>query len=137
MNFLSDSESKDRQVFLSPFLDLMFLLLSFFMLDSLFSELGNKMDIELPQYESEGESQFVKKNEIIINVLEKGKIEINQIKMNLDEFHSILGEAKKETKNLPNISIRADKSVSYQNILTTLNICYKNGFNKISIFVNE
>ena len=135
MNFSEEKLQDQRDLFLSPFLDVMFLLLSFFMVDSIFSQLGNRMDIDLPSKENQDNSQvqISQNNEITINVAANGIIEINQVAISIENLSYILKEAKEEFGEYIRILIRSDKNANYQIILNVLDQCHSNGFNKISI----
>jgi len=97
---------------LTPMLDVVFLLLCFFVTTSVYSQWENEVEIQLPTADSSVEPNRLP-GEIIINVAADGAIRVN-------------GRAL--TPEFPGnpVVVRGDKAASWESVLRVLDVCAKN-----------
>ncbi|MBU0580955.1 MAG: biopolymer transporter ExbD [Candidatus Margulisbacteria bacterium] len=112
------------EVEITPLIDIVFLLLIFFMLSSTFLKPAIKMN--LPVIASRG---FEQKAKITISVDTEENIFINKKKIELSQITQEL----KKNNNLTEINFRADKRTSYGLIIQIMEKLKSTGIKKISL----
>jgi biopolymer transport protein ExbD len=125
-HFEKRSKFVSPQLNIAPLIDVIFLLLIFFMLTSTFvSQTGIK--INLPKAVS---SKVLLKDRLIITIDEKNSLYIHDKKITEKELRSILKEVAASKKSL---LIMADKSSSVGKIVEVWDICRQAGITQINI----
>lgn len=116
---------------LTPMIDIVFLLIIFFMVGTQFTEMERQYDIKLPTV-SNAKPLTNLPDDIIVNVQKDGKISINGEQKSLSELELILATAK---KNFPgqSVVIRGDSSGPYQNVMNILEICHRVKIRSVSL----
>lgn len=116
---------------LTPLIDVVFLLLIFFLVATSFEDIDNSIKIELPtstvkNLNTVKEIQVIisRDKEYYINYKENGKNKTEKI--NSKDLKKILSEALKESEN-KNIIISADKSISHGEIVNVMTIAKEAG----------
>ncbi len=113
-------ETDEVQIPFIPMADLMFNLLIFFILTSIFSVLETQIGIELPAAaSSEAASRTI--DTIIINVDARGNIRVNDRDFTIDQLEQTL----KDLAGLGStaVLIRADKNTRHGRIIEILDAC--------------
>ena len=108
---------------ITPMLDVVFLLLCFFVATSIYSQWESAMDIQLPTADTSVVPDRLP-GEIIVNVDESGAIRVNERVLTPDE---LLRRCRMLAKNFPgqSIVIRGDKRTAYDNVARVFDICRK------------
>lgn len=108
---------------ITPMLDVVFLLLCFFVATSIYSQWESAMDIQLPTADTSVVPDRLP-GEIIVNVDEAGEIRVNERVLTPDE---LLRRCRMLAKNFPgqSIVIRGDKRTAYDNVARVFDICRK------------
>ena len=121
MKFNIPSASKAPQLALTSMLDVIFLLLCFFVTVSVFSQWENEMSITLPQAKTSDEPDRLP-GEIIVNLFADGTIKVNGNAMSLVELGDRL---KKLSRFFPGqaVIIRSDKDTKYDTLVKLLDTC--------------
>lgn len=115
---------------IAPLIDVIFLLLIFFMLTSSFIfQPGIK--INLPKALT---SEVIQRENLIIIVREDNSLYINEREINYDELSSRLMIAAKESKP---ILIKADRKASLGRIVEVWDMCRVQGIRKINIATTQ
>ena len=122
---------------LTPLIDVVFLLLIFFMVATTFDDVKGGIKIELPQstireIAEVKEIQIIvdKDKNMILNFKEKKKTE--QISVNKDSLKARLAEKLAESKE-KNVIISADKKLDYGYIVEIMSISKEAGANSLDI----
>lgn len=122
---------------LTPLIDVVFLLLIFFMVATTFDDVKGGIKIELPQSTIREivevkEIQIIvdKDKKMILNFKENGKSE--QISVNKDTLKGKLAEKLSESKE-KNVVISADKKLDYGYIVEIMSISKEAGANSLDI----
>lgn len=116
---------------LTPLIDVVFLLLIFFMVSSVFKKEELALLLNLPKA-SEGKSENSKTKEITIE-LKVDEIALNGKKLSFEEL-------KTEVKNFTPtvlVNLRADKKVYYQDLVQILDLLNKNKMENISLITEK
>ena len=96
MRFRSESE-ENFSLDLTPLVDVVFLLLIFFMVSTVFIDFKRQMDISLPSSKSSAPSEVVEPVKVELTV--DRQIFLNGEKINLEEFESTLSKISVSKKN--------------------------------------
>ncbi len=121
MNFRKDFQDRQAGFQLAPMIDIVFLLLMFFMTSLIFAQWERKLGIEVPTAESGTQSRRTP-GEIIINLDEDGNIFVNTVEMTPTRLEGILKEVAAIFKGHP-VIIRADRRTDHQYVMRVLDIC--------------
>ena len=115
---------------ITPMIDVVFLLLTFFVTTTIFSQWETELDIQLPTADS-GVIPDRLPGEIIINLDSEGRIVINQHELTTDE---LLDKCLRLVKLFPGhpVVIRSDKSTRYEHLVAVIDTCRKAGISNIS-----
>ncbi len=123
MNFKKSFTDSQRGFPMAPMVDIMFLLLIFFMVATIYAQWETKMGINIPTADS-GQRGEREQGEIIINMDTKGRIFINDQQMSRDRLETLLTRIRKNYKNQP-VIIRADAKTAHEDVISVLDICRK------------
>ena len=118
------SKDKDIQINILPMIDIIFVILSFFIISSLYLVKLESIPLDLPKAET---SKNELNNPIIVSMDKEGKIYINKNYSDKKSFEVDLKKLiSKKDKNF--ILIRADKDIRYGEFIYILDILrkYKN-----------
>ena len=115
---------------LAPMIDILLLLLSFFIISWQFSRSETELNVSVPTAQ-EGADPERQRGEIIINVLPDGSIRVEGTSVDLLQLHEKLADIAKQFENQP-VRIRGDGKVAYQRIVEVIDTCQKAGIWNIS-----
>jgi len=115
---------------LAPMIDILLLLLSFFIISWQFSRSETELKVSVPTAQ-EGAEPERQRGEIIINVLADGTLRVEGTTVDLSQLHDKLSAIAKQFKNQP-VRIRGDGKVAYQRIVEVIDTCQKAGIWNIS-----
>ena len=117
---------------ITPMVDVVFLLLIFFMVSTVFRKDEMALLLELPKASSGESSKSAKK--ILLVELSENEIAYNGTKILMNEFQEkIKGIAD---KNKP-VELRVDKSVRYEKLVEILDILKKYSLTNLSLITNR
>lgn len=117
---------------LTPLIDVVFLLLIFFMVSTTFTK-ETHMSIDLP--EASGDSARISEKQIEISITRSGEFAINEvalIKHDLASLKSAIEKVSAGENTMPMI-ITADASTPHQSVVTVMDAAGQLGFVKLSI----
>jgi len=121
MNFRRRHTQQHPGFQIAPMIDVIFLLLCFFVASQIFSQWETEIDIKLPTA-STGEVPERLPGEIIINILADGSIVVNRQKLEQDALASLLGRIASLFRGQP-VLLRADGSTPYEHVIRILDMC--------------
>jgi biopolymer transport protein ExbD len=116
---------------LTPMIDIVFLLIIFFMVGTQFTEMERQYDIKLPTV-TDAKPLTNLPDDIIVNVQQDGEISVNGEKKSLPELEKTLEVAR---QNFPgqSVVIRGDSTGPYQNVMNILEICHRAKIRSVSL----
>ncbi len=121
MNFRGKSKSVSVGFQLAPMIDIMFLLLCFFIAAQIYAQWESEIDIKLPTAVT-GDVPDRLPAEIIINVREGGGIVVNQREFDQAGLFDLLQRIVALYPGQP-VLIRADKHTDYEHVIGILDLC--------------
>lgn len=114
-------EEEAPRIELTPIIDMVFLLLIFFLVATTFQQTERELSIALPDSEAAGPITM-QLREIVINVTGDGSIVVSGRAISLEDLRTIVGEAV--TANAEQkVSVRGDRDVSYGTVARVLDVC--------------
>lgn len=131
MQFLKESE-EEAVIGLTPLIDVIFLLLIFFMVTTTIIKPSKRLDIQLP--EAKAASAKTKSIPVRIELKRSGELYLNGKRVNLKTLETRLRELGKEGGKKTAI-VRADRRLDYGRVVRILGICRASGFSDIGIAV--
>ena len=121
MRFAPDTGSKAPALALTSMLDVIFLLLCFFVTVSVFSQWESEISITLPSAKTAEEPGRLP-GEIIVNIDKEGSIKVNGASLSLAELEDRLSRISKFYPG-QQVIIRADKETKYDNLVKVVDAC--------------
>jgi biopolymer transport protein ExbD len=113
-----DENEENFSFDLTPLVDVVFLLLIFFMVSTVFVDFKRQMDISLPSSKSSVPSEV--KEPVKVELTVDKQIFLNGEKVTLEEFESALSKISVSKNNAA--VIRADKNLPYGNVIKIMGI---------------
>jgi biopolymer transport protein ExbD len=117
MRFRTENE-ENFSLDLTPLVDVVFLLLIFFMVSTVFVDFKRQMDISLPSSKSSSPSETLEPIKVELTV--DGQVFLNGEKVKIEELELALSKIPSSQNN--SAIIRADKNLPYGNVIKVMGI---------------
>jgi biopolymer transport protein ExbD len=132
MSFIRNKERKASLIDISPMMDMVFILLIFFIVTSTFTrETG--LDVSKPKA---GSAHELERQSILIGVSREGTIHINETQVNLPSLQTILRQMITEAPDRP-VIIVSDREAPTGKIVDVLDECNQAHVRKVSIAASK
>lgn len=118
---------------LTPMIDIVFLLIIFFMVGTKFTELERKLHLEVPSV-SDTPNLSAAPEKKVVNVYRNGQVELDKQPVTLEELTTRLAAARSQYRDL-GVLIRGDGATSYQAVASVLAACKRAGVTKVGASV--
>lgn len=121
MNFRKKRQPQQTGFQMAPMIDIMFLLLIFFMAAAMYAQWETKMDVTVPTASS-GIRAERQQGEVIVNIDPDGTVVLNGFKLDPDQ---LLERLTKVAELYPDqaIIIRADRTTEHESVMAVLDTC--------------
>lgn len=121
MNFRGRYRQELPSFQITPMIDVVFLLLCFFVTSQIFSQWETSIDVQLPTAQT---AQLPDRlpGEIIVNVTRDGATVVNQQTLDGESLEALLVRVVGLFPGQP-VLIRADKATAYEHIIRVLDLC--------------
>jgi biopolymer transport protein ExbD len=130
---LKVQHDEQPQLNLTPMIDVLFLLIIFFMVATTFGDLERNMELQVPEVAEAGDSVRPAKP-LVINVFADGTYDLDAQPVTLDELKSRLIDARSRTGS-PTVVIRGDATCAFQNVASALAACKAASISELGITV--
>ena len=121
MNFRQRIQPEQRSFLIAPMVDILLVLLGFFMLTWTFARQERELDVQMPSA-SESKEQRSSVGEVIINVKADGSLVMNRRTMSADDLLSALSRVASLYPDQA-VVLRGDRRVDYGHIVQALDLC--------------
>ncbi len=111
---------------MTPLIDVVFLLLIFFLVASRLSQEDRQLDIPLPSA-ANAMPMTAEVQELVVNINDEGTIVVNGDSMTLDQFDRFLTQSIANNPLGQTVIIRADRRVPLQTPVDVMDVCLKSG----------
>ena len=122
---------EEPQLNLTPMIDIVFLLIIFFMVGTRFSEIEQQYDIELPTA-SAVQPMTTRPDALVLNVARSGTVAMNGVALDLEELQTKLEEARAKYPDQA-VLIRGDGEGIYQSVIDVMDTCHRAKIQKFSL----
>jgi biopolymer transport protein ExbD len=117
---------------LTPLIDVVFLLLIFFLVATRFEEEERDMDINLPRA-SEAQPAISPQKELFVNVTKEGEFVVDGREISLDNLQERLAEAYRTNPGQQRVIIRADRDSRTSHLVAVMNACNQANIRNYSV----
>jgi biopolymer transport protein ExbD len=117
---------------MTPLIDVVFLLLIFFLVATQFAQEDYELQVQLPSA-SEAQPLMVEPKELFINIDEHGEYFVQGRSMSQQEVEETLRQAVADNPVHQTVVIRADRRVPFDYVVTIMNLCERTGAHGYSI----
>ena len=121
MKFGHRANEESEGIQLAPLIDIVFLILVFFMTTAVFTTLESELDIQLPTASS-AEVSDRSQGEIYINLASDGRIIVNNRELTLEQLQGVLDRVS-ELFPGGSVIIRGDRDAMLGRAIAILNLC--------------
>ncbi len=118
---------------LTPMIDIVFLLIIFFMVGTKFAEWENRLALKVPEVNETGALAPAPEKRVI-NVYQDGRISLDRDFVTLDELIGQLTEARQQYSGL-GVVVRGDAEGAFQHVASVLGACREAGITDMGISV--
>ena len=118
---------------MTPMIDILFLLIIFFMVGTKFTEIERKSGLDVPEV-SDTETPETPPQHKVINVYRDGSVTLDEEPMDLDQLERQLTSLRQQTSTL-SVIIRGDAEGAFQNVASVLSVCRRAGVGDMGISV--
>lgn len=121
---------------LTPMIDIVFLLIIFFMIGTRFSELNEAekhIGLQVPQV-ANGQALTAAPRKRVINVFRDGQILLDQKAVSINQLETELASAKTQYKKV-GVLVRGDANSRYQDVANVIATCRKADISDLNISV--
>jgi biopolymer transport protein ExbD len=109
---------------LTPLIDVVFLLLIFFLVATRFAQDDRELPVQLPSAAS-AVPMTMEPNELVVNVDASGDYMVRGERTSLQRIEGILTQAVANNPVNQMVIIRGDKNVAFQSIVAVMDLCTK------------
>ncbi len=118
---LKTQQDDQPRLDLTPMIDVVFLLIIFFMVATRFAEMERDIELELPEVASAAALTSAPKQHVV-TVGDAGQVTLDSSEVSLPELTRKLAAARREYPEL-SVVIRGDASCAFQHVAATLVAC--------------
>lgn len=121
---------------LTPLIDVVFLLLIFFLVTSEFEDEERRLDIVLPSATS-AVPMTSKPREIVVDLDRAGLLYLRGEVTSLENFEELLKKAVASNPTNQTVVIRADQATSFQPVVNVMDVCNRTGVSDYSVTTKD
>ena len=118
---------------LTSMIDVLFLLIIFFMVGTTFNDFERQLSVKVPRVNEAGPLTPTPQRRTV-NVDRSGRITLDRTAVNLAELQSRLAAARQEYADI-GVVVRGDAEVDFQHVASVLNACRQAGIGELGISV--
>lgn len=126
-----DDEEEVFEFSMAPMIDVVFLLLIFFMVSTTYSTEERDLGVELPTAQS-GETSGGVPQELVINVFKDGRCSLAVRALGSGELERLLAEAASNDRSTQ-VTIRGDRLASHASIVAVMDACGVAGLSNLAL----
>ena len=126
-------QDEPMQLNLTPMIDVLFLLIIFFMVATTFGDLERNMELQVPEVTEAGDSVRPAKP-LVVNVFADGRLDLDGQPVSLEELTGRLTEARSRIGQ-PTVVIRGDARCEFQHVAAALAACKSANISELGITV--
>jgi biopolymer transport protein ExbD len=118
---------------LTSMIDVLFLLIIFFMVATKFDEMERNIEVDVPEVSQAGQ-ETPPARPLVVSVMGDGRVELDGTPVSFDELTKRLAAAR-TTLREPSVVIRGDAQCAFQHVASALAACRQAGISDLGITV--
>lgn len=130
---LKTHQEQGPELNLTPMIDIVFLLIIFFMVGTKFAELERTVDLDVPRVSELGQLTD-RPTKLIVNVFRDGRVLLGQRPVTMPELTAELEQSVELNPNL-SVVVRGDSQGAFQGVASVLTVCSTAGVRDLGISV--
>ena len=115
---------------ITPLIDVVFLLLIFFLVATRFAEEDRELDVSLPSA-SEAKPLLVTPKELEVGISRDGHYYLDGARLSLDELEKSLATKVLHNPLNQTVRIRADRRCTWDHVVAAIDVCHKAGIHQV------
>ncbi len=127
------SKDEKPELQLIPFIDILFVLIIFFMVTTSFSNIADGLNVKLPTSDVK---EVTPDTEVIATITKEGLLYVNDKKVTIEEFEAEVAK-KLQQFSKTNVIVRADESLEYKMVVKVISMAKNAGAAEIDIATDE
>ena len=131
---LKTHQDEMPQLNLTSMIDVLFLLIIFFMLATRFADVERDLAVHVPRVSEHGAPAPAPARHVI-NVHRDGHLALDRQRVTVEELTAALTAARREHKDV-GVIVRGDGEGAFQNVASVLNACRRAGISDLGISVS-
>ncbi len=133
---LPDDEPDEFGVQLAPLVDIVFILLVFFLVATTYLDEEKDLSLILPRVSAEKGGAKPRLQRVLINIREDGTVLLGNRPVGRNELYRALVEARRENPHIP-VILRGDRAASHGEIVGVLDLCRRARIRNVAIAVER
>jgi biopolymer transport protein ExbD len=121
---------------LTPLIDVVFLLLIFFLVASRISDEEPRLDLELPSV-SEALPAMFSPTELVVQINRDGHYYLDGNRVQIEQLEQSLRQAQANNPTTQAVIIRADRAADWEAVALALNLCKRVGIHQYSAAMED
>lgn len=130
MNLRRNAQLHHPGIQLAPLVDVLLLLLIFFLMTWNAARNENELDVKIPKA-TEAKEKPAPIGDVIVNVKTDGTVVVNRRTLNPDELRELLNGLVQLNRDQA-VVIRGDEAGAYKNVVNVLNVCTQAGVTNVA-----
>ncbi|TDR22330.1 ExbD/TolR family protein [Marinicella litoralis] len=133
---ISNQDNENRKLNLTPLIDVVFLLLIFFMVSTTFEKQA-KLKIELPEASANPVTSAAQ--DLVISISQKGVFFVNNNELINAQNHTLKNALQKiveDARDMP-VIIKADANAAHKHVIMAMDVLGNMGFEKVSMATTQ
>nr|ABX10639.1 biopolymer transport protein [uncultured planctomycete 3FN] len=126
-----NESAEESAINLTPMIDIVFLLIIFFMVGTQFTQQENQFEIKLPSVEA-AQPLTTLPDEIVVMVSRDGAVLLDGKSTSLPELETRLKQAKKNYADQA-VVVRGDGQGVYQHVMDVMGVCHRAAITHINL----
>ena len=131
-----DDEGDEFGVQLAPLVDIVFLLLIFFLVATTYMDEEKDLSVVLPKVSAEKGSSKPRLERVLLNVREDGTVLFGTRPLGRNDLYRALVEARRANPHIP-VILRGDRAASHGEIVSVLELCRRARIRNVAIAVEK
>lgn len=128
---IKTQQIEEPTLILTPMVDIVMLIMIFFMVSTEFRRRETQYEIQLPVV-SEAKPLTPLPDELVINIADNGAVFVGTNQLTLEQLETQVRSARDRYAEQI-VVIRGDGAGRYQNVMTVLNLCKRSGIRNIQL----
>jgi biopolymer transport protein ExbD len=130
---LKTHQDEQPSLNLTPMIDIVFLLVIFFMVGTKFAEWESKLSLNVPQIKEAGTLAPAPEKRVI-NVYRDGRVALDRQFVSIEQLQQRLSQARRQYQDM-GVIVRGDAEGAFQHVASVLGACRQAGITDMGISV--